>query len=185
MLSHFGHVQLFVTLWTVACQAPLCMGPSRQEYWRGCHAFLQGIFPTQPGIKAISPAAPVSQADSLPGKPINNNSIISITKSLFNMINNHEEGKVPGKYKDQQVILCRDYKNSVPRREMSKTSLVLFPQWLGVVPALLHHTRLWQIIWAKALEQRRRPLLGGCLGQWGHPPGPTCFDLGWEADTNA
>ena len=73
-----------------------------------------------PGIEATSPAL---QADSLPGKPINNNSIISITKSLFNMINNHEEGKVPGKYKDQQVILCRDYKNSVPRREMSKTSL--------------------------------------------------------------
>ena len=26
-------VQLFVTLWTVACQAPLSLGFSRQEYW--------------------------------------------------------------------------------------------------------------------------------------------------------
>ena len=26
---------LFVTLWTVACQAPLSMGFSRQEYWSG------------------------------------------------------------------------------------------------------------------------------------------------------
>ena len=33
MLSHFSHVQLFVTLWTVAHQAPLSMGFSRQEYW--------------------------------------------------------------------------------------------------------------------------------------------------------
>ena len=35
MLSHFSHVQLFATLWTVACQAPLSMGFSRQEYWSG------------------------------------------------------------------------------------------------------------------------------------------------------
>ena len=29
------HVQLFVTLWTIDHQAPLCMGFSRQEYWSG------------------------------------------------------------------------------------------------------------------------------------------------------
>ena len=28
-----SHVQLFVTPWTVACQAPLSMEFSRQEYW--------------------------------------------------------------------------------------------------------------------------------------------------------
>ena len=28
-------VQLFVTPWTVACQAPLSMEFSRQEYWSG------------------------------------------------------------------------------------------------------------------------------------------------------
>ena len=33
VLSHFSHVWLFVTLWTVARQAPLPMGFSRQEYW--------------------------------------------------------------------------------------------------------------------------------------------------------
>ena len=30
-----SHVQLFVTQWTVACQAPLSMGFPRQKYWRG------------------------------------------------------------------------------------------------------------------------------------------------------
>ena len=35
MLSHFNPVRLFATLWTVAHQAPLSMGFSRQEYWRG------------------------------------------------------------------------------------------------------------------------------------------------------
>ena len=29
------HVQLFVTPWTVACQAPLSMEFSRQQYWSG------------------------------------------------------------------------------------------------------------------------------------------------------
>ena len=31
---------------TIACQAPLSLGFSRQEYW-SCHALLQGTFPTQ------------------------------------------------------------------------------------------------------------------------------------------
>ena len=35
VLSHFSHVRLFATLWTVARQAPLSMGFSRQEYWSG------------------------------------------------------------------------------------------------------------------------------------------------------
>ena len=49
-------VWLFCHPWTVACQAPLSMGFSRQEFWGGLsnpNAFLQGIFPTQgsnPGL---------------------------------------------------------------------------------------------------------------------------------------
>ena len=35
MLSCFSRVRLFVTVWTVAHQAPLSMGFSRQEYWSG------------------------------------------------------------------------------------------------------------------------------------------------------
>ena len=33
MLSRFSRVQLFVTLWTVACQTALSMGFSQQQYW--------------------------------------------------------------------------------------------------------------------------------------------------------
>ena len=35
VLSRFSRVQLCATLWTVAHQAPLSMGFSRQEYWSG------------------------------------------------------------------------------------------------------------------------------------------------------
>ena len=35
ILSHFSHVQFFAILWTVARQAPLPIGSSRQEHWSG------------------------------------------------------------------------------------------------------------------------------------------------------
>ena len=50
MLSHLSCVQLFVTLWTVACQAPLSMGFSRQEHWSGLLCPPPGDLPN-PGIK--------------------------------------------------------------------------------------------------------------------------------------
>ena len=53
VLSHFSCVWLFVTSWTVAHQAPLSMGFSRQEYWSGLPwpPLLQGIFGIQ-GLNA-------------------------------------------------------------------------------------------------------------------------------------
>ena len=50
VLSCFSHVQLFVTLWTVAHQVPLSMGFSRQEYWSGLPFPSLGDLP-DPGIK--------------------------------------------------------------------------------------------------------------------------------------
>ena len=65
MLSRFSHVQLFATPWTVACQAPLSMGFSRQENWIGLPCPPPGDLP-DPVIEPTSPAAPGSQAASLP-----------------------------------------------------------------------------------------------------------------------
>ena len=48
-------VQLFVTTWTVACQAPLFMGLPRQEYWSGLPFLSLGDLPN-PGIELESPA---------------------------------------------------------------------------------------------------------------------------------
>ena len=50
MLSRFRCVGLFVTPWSVACQAPLSMGSSRQEYWSGLPCPPPGDLP-DPGIK--------------------------------------------------------------------------------------------------------------------------------------
>ena len=48
-------VQLFVTPWTVACQAPLSMGFSSQEYWSGLPFPSPGDLPN-PRIEPRSPA---------------------------------------------------------------------------------------------------------------------------------
>ena len=53
MFSHFTHVQLFETLWTVALQALLSMGFSRQEHWSGLPCPPPGDLP-DPGIKILS-----------------------------------------------------------------------------------------------------------------------------------
>ena len=47
MLSRLNWVQPCAIPLTVACQAPLSMGFSGQEYGVDCHALLQGIFPIQ------------------------------------------------------------------------------------------------------------------------------------------
>ena len=70
-VKSLSHVQLFATQWTVAYQAPLSMGFSRQEYWSGLPFPSPGDLP-KPGIK---PGSPALQADvltsELPGKPNN------------------------------------------------------------------------------------------------------------------
>ena len=56
---------LLVTPWTVALQAPLSLGFSRQEYWSGLPFPSPGYLPN-PGIKPMSAVAPALQVDSSP-----------------------------------------------------------------------------------------------------------------------
>ena len=72
VLICFRPVGLLVTLWTVACQVPLSMEFSRQEYPSGLPFLSPGDLP-DPGIKPAYPVFPTLQSDSLPsespGKP--------------------------------------------------------------------------------------------------------------------
>ena len=61
-----SHVALFVTLWTVACQSPLSMGFSRQEYWSGLPFPSSGDLPN-PGTE---PWSHTLQADSFLSEPL-------------------------------------------------------------------------------------------------------------------
>ena len=65
LLVRFSHVQLYVTLWTVAHQAPLSMGVPRQEYWNGLPCPSSRDLP-DPRMEPLSLGASALQADSLP-----------------------------------------------------------------------------------------------------------------------
>ena len=81
MLSRFSHVQVFVTLWTVAHQAPLSMDSPGKKPRVGCPALLQGIFLTgglnphlfclphwQAGPLPLAPPGKPSSEKSMPGR---------------------------------------------------------------------------------------------------------------------
>ena len=58
MLSRFSPFQLFAILWTIAHQAPLSMGFSRQEYWSRLPCPPPGHLP-HPGIEPTSLTSPL------------------------------------------------------------------------------------------------------------------------------
>ena len=64
-VKSLSRAQLFATLWTVAYQAPLSMGFSRQEYWSGLPFPSPGDLP-DPGIE---PRSTTLQADALTSEP--------------------------------------------------------------------------------------------------------------------
>ena len=84
-MKSFSRVLLFVTLWTVAYQAPASMGFSRQEYWSGLP------FPSPGDLPGIEPRSPAFHADTLtsepPGKPDNSKSILIKVWSKLDLFN--------------------------------------------------------------------------------------------------
>ena len=87
-----------VTSWTVAHQAPLSMGFSRQEYWSGLPLLPPEYFP-DPGTELRSP---VLQANSLlfepPGVPISSVQSLSRVR-LFTTLLNHSTPGLPVHHK--------------------------------------------------------------------------------------
>ena len=100
VLSHFSHVWVFATLWTIACQAPLSMGFSRQEYWEGCHALLQGIFPIQVLNPSLTSPALAGRFLTLAplGKPI--------SKAMSNSFSSANHSQYQGGKWRKTIPLC-------------------------------------------------------------------------------
>ena len=78
-VKSLSRVRLFATPWTVAYQAPLSVGFSRQEYWSGLPLPSPWNLP-DPGIE---PRSLTLQADSLPSKPPGKPYIMSNLKGYF------------------------------------------------------------------------------------------------------
>ena len=75
-----SHVQLFATPWTVACQAPLSMGSSRQEYWSGLPFPSLGEFSQPRGWTHVSC---IWQKNSVPWATREAQAIIALTVFLL------------------------------------------------------------------------------------------------------
>ena len=78
-VKSLSRVQFFATPWTVAHQAPLSMGFSRQEYWSGLPFPSAGDLPN-PGIE---PGSPALQADALSSEPPGN---LIVSKRIRNVV---------------------------------------------------------------------------------------------------
>ena len=72
VLCNFSHFRLFATPRTVACQAPLSMGFSRQEYWSGLLCLLPGdLLSPDPCLLHLLHWQSGSLPLAPPGNPVN------------------------------------------------------------------------------------------------------------------
>ena len=104
-LSRFSCVQLFVTLWTVAHQAPLSMGFSRQEYWRGLTCFLPGDL-LHPGIQPASLSSLVLAGGFFtlvpPGKP---SRVYMLIQLFLKPMNHFIKHSLSGYLKNLEIVM--------------------------------------------------------------------------------
>ena len=117
-VKSLSHARLFVTPWTVAYQALLSMGFSRQEYWSGLPFPSPGDLPN-PGIE---PRSPTLQAGCLPAEPqgqLKNTGVGSL--SLL-------QGIFPTQESNWGLLHCRQilYQLSYQGRPITQQMFLLF-----------------------------------------------------------
>ena len=93
VLSHFSRVHLFATPWTIAHQAPLFMGFSRQEHWSGLSCPSPGNLP-DPGIEPVSLTSPALSGD------------LFTTSAIWEAFNGYEFEQSSGNSEGQGSLAC-------------------------------------------------------------------------------
>ena len=94
----FRHVQLSETQWTIALQAPLSVGCSRQEYYSELPILTPGDLPN-PGIQLVSPASP-----ELAGGCFTSSATQEALKiQLINI--NSDQQDTRGRERDREILL--------------------------------------------------------------------------------
>ena len=81
LCCHFNHGLCFATPWTTACQAPLSMDFSRQEYWNGSPFPIPGDLPDQESN--LSPALEGGYFTTEPPEKFGNNTDHSVSQFWF------------------------------------------------------------------------------------------------------
>ena len=156
-----SHVPLFAIPWTIACQAPLSIGFSRQEYWNGLPCPPPGDFPN-PGIKPRSSALQADYLSSEPlGKPKNTGvGSLSLLQENF-----------PTQESNQGLLHCTRNQTRLPKWLSGKESSCQctscrrhgFNPWVGKIPL----RRKWQptLVFLPGKSYAQRSLVG--YSPWG------------------
>ena len=85
LVKSLSHVRLFATLRSIAHQAPLSMGFSRQEYWSGLPFPSPGDLPN-PGVK---PRSPTLQAYALTSEPTGKPRKMKMLEQIYHLRSPH------------------------------------------------------------------------------------------------
>ena len=103
---------------TVACQVPLSIGFSRQEYWSGLHAPLEGIFLTQGSNSCLLCLLPWQEGSlplAPPGKPrLNYPPILMLLPAPRLQVFVKLKGSVAAKSLQSCPTLCDPIDSSLP-----------------------------------------------------------------------
>ena len=152
MLSHFSHAWLFVTLWTIAHQAPLSMGFPRQVYWSGLPCSTPGDL-SDSGAEPRSLTFPVlangffTSSTTWEALKICYHILIltlewgihSLLQEMFPI-----QGSNPGILHFWQNLYCLSHQASLTREQQSHTRLSTpSRQWMSI-GLLLSHPVLMQ-----------------------------------------
>ena len=109
MQSCFSHVQLFMTLWTVACQTSLSMGFSRQEYRSGLPCSPPGDLP-DPGTEPASFKSPALAGGffttSTTREALRASSSMQTTPSIQSHVFGGKERNVNQQNRIQGLLVC-------------------------------------------------------------------------------
>ena len=123
-MKSLSRVQLFATTWTVAYQAPLSMGFSRQEYWSGVPFPSPEDLPN-PGIEAGSPILHTDTSPSeLPRKSIWKRAAYNFLVTIIRVtVDVHAQSN---------LTLCDQMGCSLPGSSVHGISQVRILQWVAI-----------------------------------------------------
>ena len=111
-------VQLFVTPWTVACQAPLFMGFPIQEYWSGLPFPSAGVFPTQESnLHWHEDSLPLNYLGSPFGKILRSKIAGLYGSSIFNFL------------RLMHTVSHSKYANLLSHQQYASVHFSLHPNW--------------------------------------------------------
>ena len=122
----------FMISWTIACQAPLSMGFSRQEYWGGLPFPSPGELPN-PGIESASPVRPALAGRLFTTEPRGR----PHKESLFPKLQTNRPSK-----EDAQNINTNVSKDMTSHRTLSLTATFQRLQCIGYAASLMWR---WQV----------------------------------------